>query len=229
MFDQRPAPHRADRWVLNGAVATALALSLAGCGSPPRPAPVAPVATPAPQRPVVVPAAPVAAASAPAAPVAVPAEPSPLLAEANWLKELFNPTPVRVQEEADGSVRLSVPLVHSFEGATATTKPAIKGVLDKLVLSLKRQPSARLQISTPGPQADARASALRAYLNTKGITAWRLAPVQTVAGDAVQLRLMPGSGPVKRLDDNQLPPPPPPATPSTPTSASPAAAGNVKR
>jgi hypothetical protein len=189
-------------WLLLGA--------LTACGSwaPPKvPAPGASgnvgrsPAPPAPARPQ-------AEARPPApAPAPVPA-PSPLASEARWLSELFGATPVTVQEGSEGSVDLLVPTVHAFEAGANLPKPAIKAVLDRLAQSLLRQPTARLQLTAPAPAA--RAAALKDHLGARGIPPWRI-QASTAPGHTapVQLKLLPGTTVLKRLDDSGLPAPAP--------------------
>ncbi len=104
--------------------------ALTACQSP-RPSPAAggPAA----------PAAPSASSPAAPPPAGLPAD-APLAAEARWLGELFGGTPVQVSGERDGSVRLSVPLKFAFEASAVAPRPPLQAVLDKLSLSLKRQP-----------------------------------------------------------------------------------------
>src|SRR5262245_5097373 len=95
---------------------------------------------------------------------AVPGLPSeaPLASEARWLSELFAGTPVQVVGEADGSVRIQVPLKYAFDPGTPTTVPSstpkapLQAVLDKVSQSLKRRPAAKLQAVSPGPSAGER-------------------------------------------------------------------------
>jgi hypothetical protein len=136
---------------------------------PPRGGELPPVPAPAPEPPV-----------------------SPLAAESAWLKSLFDATPVQIADEADGAVLLTVPLHYAFESSAATAKPPVKAVLDKLAMSLRRQPTARLQLAAPAPMADQRALALRRQLSGAGVAAWRVATVAASRTDAVQLRLLPG-------------------------------------
>lgn len=150
--------------------------------------------------------------------------PAPLSSEARWLREWFGGTPVTISDEAGGVVRLDVPQVNAFDGASKDPKPALKAVLDRLAQSLQRQPSARLQLSLPGPLATVRGQALRNHLLAQGLAGWRVALLPALPPDrALSLRLLPGNLPVLRLDDGALPPPaagtvrPPPA-PSSSTS-----------
>jgi hypothetical protein len=154
----------------------------------------------------------------PAAPAAPPAfSPSgasdgmpadaPLAAEARWLGELFGATPVQVSGERDGSVRLTVPMKFAFEASAAVPKPPLQAVLDKLALSLKRQPAARLQVAPPaGATATARLAAIRSHLAGQGIATWRVAAAGAAPDDPLWLRLLPPTAGLKRLDDSAVPP-----------------------
>lgn len=158
--------------------------------------------------------APPAAGAEPAAPGGTSAMPAdaPLAAEARWLGELFDGTPVKVTGERDGSVQLVVPMQYAFDApvakGTAVPKPPLQAVLDKLSQSLKRQPAAKLQASPPAGGASAdRLSAIRNHLAGRGVPAWRVAAAGS-APDAqhLLLRLVPPPSGVRRLDDSTLSP-----------------------
>jgi hypothetical protein len=158
-------------------------------GAPTAPLPATPEAEPPAQRP------------------AIPPE-APLAAEARWLGELFAGTPVQVNGERDGAVRLGVPLKYAFESAAVTPKAPLQAVLDKLSQSLKRQPTARLQVGPPsGTAAAERLAAIRAHLAGKGVPNWRVAATSPAADDQVLLRLVPPPTGIRRLDDSSLAPP----------------------
>ncbi|HEV8690255.1 MAG TPA: hypothetical protein VGQ91_08175 [Ideonella sp.] len=137
---------------------------------------------------------------------------APLSSEAQWLVDLFAGTPVQVVGEADGSVRIQVPMKFAFDPGTPTTLPSttpkapLQAVLDKLSQSLKRRPAARLQAAVPSPSASERLGAIRTHLISKGVPASRVAQAGTAGDDKLLLRLMEPSGGVKRLDDGSLPP-----------------------
>lgn len=176
-------------------------LALQACRST---APVTPVPSTVPGGPLT--------PSEPAAPTipGLPAE-SPLAPEARWLSELFAGTPVQVIGEADGSVRIQVPLKFSFDPGTPTTVPSttpkapLQAVLDKLSQSLKRRPAARLQAVSPGPSAAERLAAIRSHLVAKGVPAWRVAQGSPAGDDQVVLRLTQPTNGVKKLDDLNMP------------------------
>jgi hypothetical protein len=149
-------------------------------------------------------------ASEPAVP-GLPTE-APLASEARWLSELFAGTPVQVIGEADGSVRIQVPLKFAFDPGTPTTvpsstpKPPLQAVLDKVSQSLKRRPAAKLQAVSPGPSAAERLAAIRSALLARGVPAWRVAQASSAGDEQVLLRLVQPAGGVKKLDDQNLPP-----------------------
>src|SRR5689334_2729491 len=99
---------------------------VAGCAT--KPSPTNPP-------PLVVPAQPPASPSPP---------PSPLESEARWMRQLFDGTPVVVDTERDGAMRVEVPLQYAFDGDQAAIKPPLNAVLEKVALSMKRNPTARV-------------------------------------------------------------------------------------
>ena len=160
------------------------------------------------------------APTAPGAPVGAEASPTPpglppdapLAPEARWLVDLFAGTPVQVEGEADGSVRIQVPMKFAFDPGTPTTLPSttpkapLQAVLDKLSQSLKRRPAARLQAAVPSPSASERLAAIRSHLVSKGVPVSRVTQTGTAGDDKILLRLMEPSSGVKKLDDGSLPP-----------------------
>ena len=54
------------------------------------------------------------AATAPATPPAPP--PSPLESEVRWMRQLFDGTPVAIDTERDGAMRVEVPMQYAFDG-----------------------------------------------------------------------------------------------------------------
>lgn len=129
------------------------------------------------------------------------AAPSPLAAESTWLKTLFEGTPVQIVDQPDGAVLLTVPLTYAFDAPGAVAKPPLKAVLDKLAMSLLRQPAARLQVAVPGPAAAQRLQAMRRQLAGAGVAGWRVATLASSREDAVQLRLLPGVAARRQVDE----------------------------
>ena len=129
-------------------------------------------------------------------------KPSPLASEQRWLAQWFEGTPVGIQAEADGSLQLTVPTVHSFDVKSTAPKPALKAVLDKVGQSLKRKPTTRLAIAAPGQTGTARAQAARQHVVARGVAKHRVTAAPTDA-DSVVLRLSLAPAPIGRLDDSR--------------------------
>ncbi|HEX6019303.1 MAG TPA: hypothetical protein VFZ28_14510 [Burkholderiaceae bacterium] len=161
-----------------------LATLIAGCGSAPsRPAGAAPAEQPRPGQP----------------------PPNVLAAEVNWMKQLFDGTPVAIVAEDDGAMRVDVPLTFSFDAQSNAPKPPLRAVMDKVAQTLARQPSAKVHVGTPGPAA--RTTAMRNYLMHRGVIGLRVVTLNPTPGDAVTLRVVPGPIAIDRLDDQSLPAP----------------------
>lgn len=191
-----PARRRAQRRASQGIIDTMVrcvvlfslgAALLAGCA-------VAPVGPGAPSGP--------SAAEAPR-----PGQPPPnaLAAEVQWMKQLFEGTPVGVVAEADGAMRVDVPLTYSFDDKSNAPKPPLRAVMDKVAASLSRQASAKVHVATPGPVA--RGAAMRGYLVTRGVIGLRVVVLPRPSGDAVMMRVVPGPVAIDKLEDQSLPPP----------------------
>lgn len=171
-----------------------LVLLVAGCASrAPVPAPARSAQAPASQ--------PESRAEAPP-PAPAAQKPSPLASEQRWLSQWFEGTPVAIQSAADGSLQLTVPTVHSFDGKSTAPKPALKAVLDKVGQSLKRKPTTRLAIAAPGQAGSARAQAARQHLVARGVPKHRVTAAPTDA-DNVVLRLSLAPAPIGRLEDSR--------------------------
>lgn len=122
--------------------------------------------------------------------------PSPLAAERQWLQSWFNGTPVVIAQHADGAVSVDVPREHSFDVGRSQLKPALAAVLDKVAVSLRRAPNARLPlVAAPGdtPAASAlalqRANQVRAHLLSRGVSPAQMGPPTATTAAAVQLRM----------------------------------------
>lgn len=122
-----------------------------------------------------------------------------LAGEQRWLAALFEGTPVRVGADAAGGVRLQVPLQYAFDTASNEPKPPLRAVLDRLALSLQRQPRARLTIGAPGPDARARTLAMRQHLQARGVAGYRVGDGGAARSDGVSLHLGLAPAPVERL------------------------------
>ena len=145
---------------------------------------------------------PLPASPAPAAPAK-----APLAAEQKWLTDWFSGTPVQIGAQDDGALRVAVPLRNSFDPGQAKVKPALGAVLDKVSTSLKRQPGAKIEVAAPadtaGAQAPERVDSLRDYLVAKGVRGNRITRGPS-AGSLVELRLLPPTAAIERLDDGAL-------------------------
>jgi hypothetical protein len=147
-------------------------------------------------------------ATAPATPPAPP--PSPLESEVRWMRQLFNGTPVAIDTERDGAMRVEVPMQFAFDGDGAVVKPPLAAVLDRVAISMKRHPTSRVHVAAPGKSAAARSAAMQAHLKSRGVAPARIAMTAAKREEVVALKLVPGQTPIDRLDDSKLPPPPAP-------------------
>ena len=165
-------------------IAAVLIAALAACRTPPPPPPPPSTAATAPV-PLVT-AVPPAAAPAPA-----PARQT-LASEQRRFSELFRGTPVAFTMQADGALRVTVPLQFCFDRAAVVVKPPLAAVLDRLAKS-QRDQGTRLRVAAapdPGKGAGAaalaqrRADTVRDYLQAQGIKANRLtvASLAQIAG-----------------------------------------------
>jgi len=149
---------------------------VAGCASGPK--------TPAsPQAP--------GTASPGVAPAPVPTVSLP--AEQRRLADLFRGTPVVIEMQADGSMRVAVPLKFSFDKGRAAVKPPLAKVLDYVVPSLKGQ-NMRARVAAPcdtpkgsATLAQERASSTRDYLVAKGIPMTHFASLAPSPTDGVEI------------------------------------------
>ncbi|HEX7438618.1 MAG TPA: hypothetical protein VF319_00850, partial [Caldimonas sp.] len=159
-------------------IAAGLMLALAGCAA------WRPAASPEPGA-----APPFAAASAATAPT--PPTRASLAAEQRRLAELFRGTPVVFAMQADGSLRVSVPVRYSFDKGRYAVKPALAAVLDRVARS-QRAEATRLRVAAPadpqgnGPSLAAeRATSARDYMVGRGVDARRFSIAAALSGDEV--------------------------------------------
>jgi len=131
------------------------------------------------------PAAPAASTPAPAEPPPRPGQPPPgvLAAEVNWMRQLFEGTPVAVVAEDDGAMRVDVPLTYAFDDKSSAPKAPLRAVMDKVAQSMARQASAKVHVATPGPAA--RSAAMRSYLMGRGVVSLRVVVLTPPPNDAV--------------------------------------------
>ena len=186
------------------AITAVLIAALAACGTPPASPPAAPVTAPAPVAP-----GPTATPAPAPGPLPAPARQT-LAAEQRRLTELFRGTPVAFAMQADGALRVTVPLQFCFDRAAAVVKPPLAAVLDRLAKS-QRDQGTRLRVAAapdPGKGAGAgaggSAAALalalarrladtaRDYLEAQGIKANRLTTMSLaqVAGAGVEILVL---------------------------------------
>ncbi len=159
-------------------IAAVLIAALAACRTPPPVPPTSQASAPVAGSPGP------ASASAPVPlPAPTPAQPRQTLAsEQRRLAELFRGTPVAFTMQADGALRVTVPLQFCFDRAALVVKPPLAAVLDRLAKS-QRDQTTRLRVAAApdpgkGTAADAlarrRADTARDYLVAQGIQANRL-------------------------------------------------------
>lgn len=125
-----------------------------------------------------------------------PAAATPLAIERRWLQQWFEGTPVRIGQDADGSLAVEVPREFCFDPGRSAVKPALAAVLDKVAESLRRVSQAKLVLVAAPPDADAapplalqRAAAMRRHLMTRGVLASRIAAATASDTTAVRLRM----------------------------------------
>jgi hypothetical protein len=113
-------------------------------------------------------------------PVSAPAPRATLIEEQRRLAELFRGTPVVFAMQPDGSMRVEVPLRFSFDSASATVKPPLAAVLDRVARS-QRDEASRLTLTAPfdpiakgSTLAAERSESTKVYLVAHGISAKRL-------------------------------------------------------
>lgn len=150
------------------------------------------------------------AASAPPSrtptPVGPDAKPAPvastLTAERKYLNDWFGNTPVVIDLDRDGVLRVDVPLQHAFDAGKSLPRPALMKVIEHVGTSLRRVPTARFQVAAGSDAAkadaalaDQRAIAVRDALVKRGVNAIRAGTAAALApGAGVTIRItMPAS------------------------------------
>jgi hypothetical protein len=114
---------------------------------------------------------------------------SPLAAEQRWLRALFQGTPVMIDNEFDGSLRIEVPLAYSFDPSSPAPKAPLKAVIDRVSQTLLRQSQMQVQVASGGPGARERSAAVRSQLNAKGVALPRIVALTTEPANVVLLRV----------------------------------------
>jgi len=130
-------------------------------------------------------------ASGPGAAPGAAAPKETLAAEQRRLADLFRGTPVVFAMQADGSMRVTVPLVYSFDKGRYAVKPPLGAVLDRVAKS-QRTEATRFFVTAPAdPQtkglmlATERANSTRDYLVGRGVDARRFSTSAVPSGDEV--------------------------------------------
>ncbi len=184
--------------------AVVVVFALAGCAGPggqpaasPSTGAAAPArAVPSPPAAPVVPAVPGAPAAPPTTAEPVPDLSDVLAMEKHWLLSWFRGTPVRIRQQADGSLLVDVPREFCFDPGARQVKPPLAAVLDKVAESLRRRPTAALSLlAAPAdrgggsPLALQRAAQLQRHLRDRGVPLARLVEPTGTTAAAVQLRI----------------------------------------
>jgi outer membrane protein OmpA-like peptidoglycan-associated protein len=128
-----------------------------------------------------------------------------LLAEQRRVEALFRGTAAAVVAQADGSLRVEVPLRLSFDSGSAAVKPTLATVLDRLASS-QRTGATRLVVTAPtDPAAKAlllateRAVATRDYLVERGVDATRFSISAVARGSVVKIVVANPAAPASRV------------------------------
>ena len=119
-----------------------------------------------------------------------------MVVERQWLQSWFNGTPVRISQQGEGPVAIEVPQEFCFDAGRSAVKPPLAAVLDKLALSLRRTPAARLPLlAAPGDVpavaglALQRATQMRTHLLSRGVRAAQLGTPSAATDASAQLRM----------------------------------------
>lgn len=165
-------------------IAATLALgSIAGCSTaPPKPPASAPAAS---------------AASAPRTSTGAldsSTTRSRLVIEKLRLAELFRGTPVVFVLQADGSMRVEVPLQFSFDAGKSIVKPPLAAVLDRIATG-QRNEATRIAVSAPGDAGakaavslvTERAASVHDYLVAHGLADARVSIAPGAAPGSVRI------------------------------------------
>lgn len=114
-----------------------------------------------------------------------------LSSEQQRLAELFRGTPVVFAMQADGSMRVTVPLRYSFDKGRYAVKAPLGAVLDRVAKS-QRDETTRLLVVAPADPASKglmlateRATSARDYMVGRGLDATRFSVTALGSGDSV--------------------------------------------
>ncbi len=141
-----------------------------------------------------------AATPSPPSPAESKAVPPPdaLVPERKYLSDWFAGTPVLIDFERDGALRVEVPLQHAFDARQTKVKPALFKVLDRVATSLRRVPNARAVVTAPGDPnppidaalADTRVKSVREAIVSRGVNAIRVSGAAPSNTGMVQIRIV---------------------------------------
>lgn len=126
----------------------------------------------------------------------------PIAIEQHWLLSFFKGTPVEIVRTDDNVLTVTVPAEFCFDAGSATIKPPLAKVLEKVAKSLRRRPLllvAAVEAPTD-PEASRelaikRGQAVLHWLRSHGIDRRRFGSVDAAAGGEVRLRLQWGASP----------------------------------
>ncbi len=120
-----------------------------------------------------------------------------LAVEQQWLLSFFSGTPVDIQRTDDGALVVTVPAEFCFYAKATIIKPPLAAVLNKVALSLRRLPLARVTLIAAPPDpgsssnglAGQRAKAIAKRFRSFGILAERLVAGSAAADANVRLAI----------------------------------------
>ena len=126
-----------------------------------------------------------------------------LAAEQKRLAGLFEGTPVVITMQADGSMKVDVPLSFCFDRGGFVVKPPLAAVLDRLARS-QRGDTTKLRVSAAGDTAASgpnlardRAASARDYMVARGVLAARVVLASGAPGEGVEI-VVSEAAPAKR-------------------------------
>ena len=113
--------------------------------------------------------------------------------EQQRLSDLFRGTPVVFAMQADGSLRVTVPLRFSFDKGRYAVKAPLGAVLDRIAKSQRAETTRLLVVAPADPNskglrlATERATSARDYMVGRGIDATRFTVTALGSGDTVAI------------------------------------------
>jgi outer membrane protein OmpA-like peptidoglycan-associated protein len=101
--------------------------------------------------------------------------------ERKHLADWFSGTPVVIEIDREGGLRVDVPMEFAFDAGQIKPKPALVAVLDRVGVSLRRAATTRVQASAPADAqrtdaglAERRTVAVREAIMGRGVNAIRM-------------------------------------------------------